>query len=96
MRIQQRRLDPSVWIKHFKEQAAGVKHTSHNGFIYLNHQTGGGANKSNVLPITMISPVQQGIERAKAQIKRKRKLPDSPLLMRKKRKTQLRYSDFLS
>jgi hypothetical protein len=74
MRIIQNRMSVEKWLKHFREQAAGVQHPTRNGYTYVN-QVGSGPGSSNIrhTPVKLISPVQQGIEQAKAEIKRERK-----------------------
>lgn len=67
MRITRRRLDPSKWIDHFKEQAKGVRHPARDGYIFVNKGQGGGGNST---PAQIVSPVQQAVDQARAEIKR--------------------------
>lgn len=72
MRLVEHRENPSKWIQHFKEQSMGVRHPNHNGYIFLSNQTGKGPSY-RPSPVKLVSPVQQGIDQAKAEISRERK-----------------------
>ena len=71
MRLVQHRADPAKWIQHFKEQAMGVRHPTRDGYIFIGNQMGKGSSKP--APVKLVSPVQQVIEQAKAEIKREGK-----------------------
>lgn len=62
--------DPAVWIKHFKEQSMGVKHPMQDGYTFVHNQVGKGFKR--LIPIRLVSPVQQVVDQAKAEIKRER------------------------
>ena len=70
MKIEQSRMDSAKWIQHFKEQAMGVPHPSRDGYIFVGNQTGKGNGGSKSSPIKLVSPVQQVVEQARAEIKR--------------------------
>ena len=86
------KLDVSHWIQPFREQASGVEYPSAHGYISVSRssQAGKGDSRSNT-PITIVSPVQQAVEQAKAEIKREgviKRKSSSPLphLKKKQRK----------
>lgn len=73
MKIIQQKLSPAKWIQHFKEQAMGVRHPTRDGYTFVNNQVGKGSNSersSSPPPIKLVSPVQQVVEQARAEIKR--------------------------
>jgi hypothetical protein len=71
MRIVPRKVDPAQWVQHFKEQAAGVRHPSRDGYIFVGNQTGRGTGQSTT-SVQLVSPVQRAVDQAKAEIKRAR------------------------
>lgn len=74
MKIVQRKMDPAKWVQHFKEQAMGVKHPARDGYIFVGNQVGKGSS-SNISrsPVKIVSPVQQVVDQAEAEIKREGK-----------------------
>lgn len=71
MRLVQHKEDPAKWIQHFREQASGVKHPTRDGYTFVYNQVGKGSK--NFTPIKLVSPVQQVVEQAKAEIQREGK-----------------------
>lgn len=70
MKVEGSRTDPAKWIQHFKEQAMGVPHPSRDGYIFVGNQTGKGTSGSKPDPIKLVSPVQQVVDQARAEIRR--------------------------
>lgn len=70
MRMQRRKLDSSKWIEHFKEQAKGIRHPARDGYILVGNQKGQGGG-GNTPPVQIVTPVQQAVNQAKEEIKRR-------------------------
>lgn len=74
MKFVQHRMDPAKWIQHFKEQAMGVKHPIRDGYVFVSKQVGKGANSNKgSKAVNLVSPVQQVVDQARAEIKREGK-----------------------
>lgn len=71
MKIEQHRLAPDAWVRHFREQANGVRHPTKDGYIFVANQSGRGATTlGSPPPVKLVSPIQQTIDQARSEIQR--------------------------